>query len=405
VKPIVDRRKEMQGAPGVHALLAGVSLYPHLPQGGGKPAPDSYDMEQLASPALTVFRLAAWLQRRSPKMPLPLKTLRLLLSPSQREIKAEPALEGFAERCTWGNFDQMVKEWRADAREVPESITFFYFGGHGVQRTRTDAVKLMEDFGDGTGSALYRGVAVNNILGGMAPGSPGELNAPIARQQLYFIDACRVQPSKFKKFELMNVPDVLDVPSGGVDDRRAPVFYAAVPGSAAYARDGQETLFGEALLKCLDACGGEPVDTHEGPKWCVTTYSLDKALHAYLAQLNAAHQTDQDCVMLGASRGEIIHYLDGPPQVDVVLEVAPEPAVAFAAVLVEDVFAGRPAWNLPRPVQPNPYCGRLPAGYYRISATIIPPNAAYENFPPVIRLAGWPRGEWKVQVARAGNGK
>jgi hypothetical protein len=396
----------MQGGTGLHAALAGVSLYPHLPGGGEPPAPDAYDMAQLASPALTAFRLATWLQKRSPNMPLALKTLRVLLSPSPHEIQVEPALAAFAERGTWRNFDKMVKEWRADAREAPESTTFFYFGGHGVQRTRTDTVMLMEDFGDGTGGTLHRGVAVNNLLGGMAPGSPGEPNAPIARQQLYFIDACRVQPWKFKQNELANVPDVLDVSLGGADDRRAPVFYAAVPGTAAYARDGEETLFGEALLKCLDACGCKLMETKEGSlKWCVTTYSLDEALHAYLAQLNATHQTDQDCVMLGASREEIIHYLDGPPQVDVVLEVDPEPAVAFAAVWVEDVLAGRPAWNLPRPLHPNPYCGSLPAGYYRISATIDPPNAAYKDFPPVVRLAGWPRREWKVRLARAGNGK
>lgn len=38
---IFDKRNELQGQPGLHALIAGVSSYPHLLGGTGIPAPES----------------------------------------------------------------------------------------------------------------------------------------------------------------------------------------------------------------------------------------------------------------------------------------------------------------------------------------------------------------------------
>src|SRR5437588_42841 len=41
---IFDRRNELQGGPGLHALIAGVSSYPHLPGGTGTPAPARFSI-------------------------------------------------------------------------------------------------------------------------------------------------------------------------------------------------------------------------------------------------------------------------------------------------------------------------------------------------------------------------
>src|SRR4051794_12235067 len=70
--------------PGLHALLIGVSKYPHL-RGGDDEAEETYGLGQLVSPARTVRDLADLLLRDRASLSPPLKTCRLLVSPSTSE--------------------------------------------------------------------------------------------------------------------------------------------------------------------------------------------------------------------------------------------------------------------------------------------------------------------------------
>src|SRR2546422_10325560 len=97
---IFDNRANLQGKPGLHALIAGVSAYPHLPAGTGTPAPDSFGMQQLSSTALSAYKMYRWLEGWQNRLRIPLATCRLLLSPSQDEATVEPRLSGLAEACT-----------------------------------------------------------------------------------------------------------------------------------------------------------------------------------------------------------------------------------------------------------------------------------------------------------------
>jgi hypothetical protein len=78
----------------LHAVLIGVSAYPHLPNGGGAPAPKSFGLKQLSSSALSAFRMHEWLTGAATKLPLPLGSVELLVSPSAGELAAEPRLAG-----------------------------------------------------------------------------------------------------------------------------------------------------------------------------------------------------------------------------------------------------------------------------------------------------------------------
>ena len=113
---VFDERARLQGQPGFHALIAGVSAHPHLPGGMGAPAPDSYGMQQLSSTALTAYKMYCWLVERQNKLPVPLATCRLLLSPSSEEVQREPNLHGLADPCTLDQFRAAASEWRTDAR-------------------------------------------------------------------------------------------------------------------------------------------------------------------------------------------------------------------------------------------------------------------------------------------------
>jgi len=394
---VFDDRARLGNTPGLHALLAGVGMYPHLPRGGAQPAPKDFGMGQLKSPALTAYQLCQWLIRRKDNLPVPLATCRLLLSPTAEEIVAEAALGNNIQRCTWDNFVQEAKAWRKDAGTSPQNQTFFYFGGHGVQRSRTDSVMLMQDFGDGMGGTLHRGAALENIFSAMAP----TFNWPnIARTQFYFVDACRAQPESFKDSELLKVPDVMDVDVGGRDDRRAPIFFASVAGASAYALDGKPTLFGLALKNSLEGDGADLRDDgNGGGEWVVTSHSLDKALSAQLILLNKKHGADQDSRMGGIASDADLHRLDGPPAIDVAMEIDPVAALACTTLHVEHPETNAPACQLPVPMNPHPYVQQLAAGYYRLRASIAPPTPPYFDVPPKLFKASPMNRKWKVKVA------
>lgn len=393
--PIIDNRDNLQGKPGLHALIAGVSAYPHLPAGTGTPAPDSFGMQQLSSTALSAYKMYRWLEGWQNRLRIPIATCRLLLSPSQDEATVEPRLSGLAEACTQNNFRTAARQWRADASSHKENLAFFYFAGHGVQRNKGDQVLLMEDFGDDIEEVtLDKAVDTNNLFYGMAPAA-GRLN--IAQTQLYFIDACRVLPSKFKNFERMTVPDIFNVELSGRDERGALIFYAAVPGSKAYALRGEQTLFSKALLACLTGGAGELKEENGQERWCVSLQSLSEKLGEYIRLQNEENNSEQDFRVNGFGPEAIIHYLDDPPVVDVVFEVDPLDALPFTRVEITD-DVGKQVLSLPQPLNPHPYHRHLPAGYYTISARIDPPQPPFIDCPGRARPVMPPSRSWKGRV-------
>ena len=174
--PLVFVNNELQeGGKGLHALIVGVSHYPHLPDGGGTPAEKSYGMGQLSSTSLTAYKMYRWLLENKDLLPVPLATIRLLLSPSEGELKIEPSIQELlqsnkAKLSTKDNFVLEAKAWRSDARTSEDNVTFFYFAGHGVQRKKDDAVMLLRDFGyPAIGGSLANAAAMENLFYGMAP--------------------------------------------------------------------------------------------------------------------------------------------------------------------------------------------------------------------------------------------
>jgi hypothetical protein len=398
---IVDNRSQLQGKPGLHAIIAGVSAYRHLPGGSDTPATDSYGMEQLSSTALTAYKIYQWLLQRQARMPLPLATVRLLVSPSHDEAaQIGAALNQLGvNACTRQNFAMEAKQWRADASTHNENVTFFYFAGHGVQRSKNDGVLLLEDFGDPNEGTLHNAAEIINIFNGMAP--PASIQKKMARTQFYFVDACRVLPSAFKNFEKMTVPDIFNVELSGADDRQAPIFFATIPGIKAYAVKNEQTLFSKALLKCLNGAAGAPMpeDAHGNVEWHVSVQSINKALDGFFPTLTATPDVDQAFSMGGYPTGDpTVHFLDGPPSVEVVLEVDPQAALPFTRVVIMDIDSGQPVQALPSPLDPHPFTCEVPAGIYSINATIEPSNPLYVNRPGKARQLLPPRFSWRKVV-------
>lgn len=375
---IFDNRAALAAQPGVHLFIVGVSAYAHLPNGSGPPAPNTFGMQQLSSTALTAYRIYQWFLAHQDNLPLPLATCRLLLSPSPSELAVEPALAGLAEAGTRANFVREAKGWQQDANLHRDSITIFYFAGHGVQRTKEDAVLLLADFADpNAGGVLTNSAELHNLFYGMASTAS---RPNMARTQIYFVDACRVWPKQFTNFERLTVPDIFDVESGGIDDRRAPIFFAALPGAKAYALRNDQTLFSKALTQCLNGAAAEAKEETAGnqPKWIVSVYSLSETLESQIEQMNESGGYEQDFELGGKIKDVPLHILTAPPTVEASISIEPPEALAYTSLEIQN-GDGVAVCQVPAPVTPHPYAKPLPAGFYVIRAIIQPPDPRFTN--------------------------
>lgn len=377
---VLDRRTEVDEDSGLHVLLVGVSHYPHLPE-TPPPAdagPPDFGLRSLSSPSITAYRLYEWLLERQDFLPVPLATIRLLLSPSQRELDAEPELNTVgAGSATMQDFAQAVCDWRADARAHPDGMTWLYYGGHGLQRNREEAILTLQDFGDGVGGSLSKTVQLQHVINGMAPTADGPQHS-VARRQIYFSDACREAPLALRDYERMSTGTVFDVPLGGEDDRAVPVFYATYGGARAWGRRGTVSNFGEALLHALMVAADRETDA----RWSVRVYDLHEVIAAYLEEHYGHVEGLTQEVVLGGQNTDnlVLHTLDTPPEVGVDIWVDPAGARDVARLQLVNLVdeAGiQHQWGPPLDAQPLHLT--LPAGMYRVQADIVPPTDAFHG--------------------------
>ncbi len=373
---VIDHREQLQGRAGLHAVIVGVSAYDFLPREENEAFDPQLTMglRQLSSTALSAFKVFCWLQEHQNTLPVPLATVRLLLSPTEAEQAARQEMEGLADPATRPNFDKEAKAWRADAAKDPRNVTFFYFAGHGAQQTPEDALMLMADFGNGEGVRLSNAVDISNIYQGMAA---SDAFPTMAQTQLYFVDACRDFLPAFRNYKPEAAAQIFDVQLNAPDDNRiAPIFFASVPGRQAYARIGQQTLFSEALLRCLSNDAGEIKEIDGEDRWYVSVHSLSEALTQVLA---GSHQH----VVGGMVRDALITFLEQPPSVQVSLEVIPADAVTLTHLEILDNLGHElpspPYPEVPFPLPKHPYECVCPAGTYMIRAIIEPPDPRYTD--------------------------
>src|SRR5205085_4744860 len=151
----------------VHALIIGVSDYLNLPAQGSPPSEATWSLNKLSSPALSAFIVYEFI--RTTALRLPLKTVLLLLSPSQREINVEPRLANATPtRANRQALDTFAADSRNDASQDPNDMTLFYFARHGTQPGSDDEVLMIDDFLTGA-TPLGRCFEIRNLKAGMAP--------------------------------------------------------------------------------------------------------------------------------------------------------------------------------------------------------------------------------------------
>lgn len=383
-------RSEDKG-PGLHALVVGVSDYPNL-IGGATERADTRGLRQLDSAARTAFDITVWLQQVSTRLGHPLRTCRLLASPSEAELQTAPDLAR-ALPATFDNLLAAALAWRDDAATDRAGATLFYFAGHGIQRTRGDSLLLLSDFLD-PGPMLGHAVDLSSIYDGM--GEPDLTD--MAQIQYYFVDACRTDLPGVQKLADRSAPALWDVTMGGGDDRIAPIFYAAASGLPAYgsAIPGGISAFGSDLLACFQGAAAERVRGPDGEaQWVVTIGSLARSLRQLIGSSNPGAGRKLRSFMLDkwTEMDATIAVLPAAPLVDCVLQLAPVDAAACASVALAQGAKGR-SYSFAAPL-PNIFQAEA-GGYVLRAAVPADANPPYPELEEVIMVLP-PRFVYPVQ--------
>lgn len=328
---VVDNRAEMPGA-GTHALVIGVSAHQFLPDFDDPPNPNTWNLRSIGSSAISAANLAQCLWTR-PDLYKPLKTLRVLLSPTAAELAQLPAWASTVPSPTRTEMEQAIWDWHVDCQDSRDSVSFFSFSGHGISYSRNDSGLLLvtADFFRPTGPRLNALVSADNIFGGMAP---QDAQDDIARQQFYVFDCCRTYESHIVQFDERSVPPVLDVinTEGVRDDRRSFRAYAVPFNDAAFASAGAQTYFGAAVLDALLKSGRSA----DGGAWQVDGIALQGRLDARYPV-----QTSRTAEIKVTAKSPVLRTLQVAPQVDVLFKLDPDPGVGARQVSLESAPASR----------------------------------------------------------------
>lgn len=366
----------LEGRPGLHALLIGVSDDPNLPP-VSVPAsldagPPDFGLRSLTGAASSADRLAQWLINHRDCFNVPLATCRLLISPSAAERAANPSLRNCVEKVDLTHAATAAREWQECAAKHPDNIAFFYFAGHGLQRRAgesvTDQVLLLSEFGDTQNTIFHHSFSAEDLIKSMAPGRPATPVAKIARTQYFLFDACRSAPKAlYEQYDSVPCSALFDVFARTSDDnRRILVLHAAEAASNAYSHPGGFTYLNEALLKCLNGGVGERdrVIDLQRPRWNVTAGELERGIDYYLQAESIANRVFQRAVVSGnLPVNTVFCRLNGPPTLPLTVLLNPASSCQHTQVQFHDDRDGM-ARPLSPPINPHPHTFSLEAGIY-----------------------------------------
>ena len=417
---VYDNRAALQaaGQSGMHAFITGVSKYSYLAKPGEALTPNGWGMRRLSSTSLTAYLIFDWLLRvaESNLLTVPLATCRLLLSANQNELDravspvittVPPMRDMSVPACNLKNFRDTAAAWRQDAMQQQTDVTFFYFAGHGIQEAANQAL-LLEDFG-GTDPIGWHMMDALSIHAGMAPFAnhrgdpPPALARPdIARTQFYFIDACRNRPPVMPRFQQLRINSAFDVEEPDfVDDRQAPIFFAALPEGVAQSDPKQQTLFSMALFRCLSGEAAHAPDETDARKsrYYISAHSLNEGLERPLNEINKQLGGQQTWDTHKVGKDAILCYLPGPPSVPISIVVDPESAKDRTSVKVKDVNTEIDVCSFKSPPDEHPFAKSLPAGMYQLMP-VVEGVTASAPAPKKVTILVEPLRQrlWKVKV-------
>ncbi|WP_394357066.1 caspase family protein [Tropicibacter oceani] len=293
---------------------------------------EAQGLGQLYVSALTARRFFDWICMDYDVDEAPIVSCRLLLSPTDEERTADPAISTHELTPTLANCKAAITACIRDINALPEaarerSRLIFFFSGHGLQSTIDRQILLPSDFlGDGLPS-FNHALSTKNLLNG--------LNSIRVPYRYYFLDACRNDTNEIRQVQpkgdefLPEYPTYHSYPKIEVDA----LLYATTAAQRAWQpRHPSEgpTLFGQALLEGLRGRPHIRLED-EGGKPSVKFFNLESYMNGRIAELLKSHQStaDQRVQPGGLPRPRVVTQLRAPypataPQVPMPPMTAPE---------------------------------------------------------------------------------
>jgi len=358
-----------EGQPGTHAFIVGISNYDFLPGNADPANAATFSLRKLSSPATSAYLFHKWLSDANTKLSRPLATSHLLLAPSDVERATHPGMAEYA-GATVSDFIREIRQWRRLCSTNRDAQAIFYFCGHGVQAHDRDAVLLLQDFGDPHAAPENGCIRFSNIFDGMAPHTIlGQDDCrDIAREQVYFVDACRENPDQLKGLRTFQGVSAFSSPLADEDNRNAPVFFGTIPGDKSYGKAGSVSIFTGALLEGLQqACDGVLPDDAGTPTWPVRVQFLHKVVKRLLTRSGAPSQRIGN--LQGLVGDPTLHFLPQAPEIDAEVDIAPADIVNGATIEIDALSQQVCVWTTSATPPPRyPYKIIMPLGFYKIRA-------------------------------------
>lgn len=314
---------------GAHALVIGVGEYPWL-NGGTQPRFAHFEgMGQLSSPPESARAFADWMLSptgyHNPAYPL--ASLDLLIADSSTDQFVPPGgASTTIQRARFADINTAILSWFQRGHAHADNLLLFFYCGHGVA-SGIDMTLLPEDYGSQQTPpqmSLNLAIDFNGFYLGM--------DSCAAKNQLFFIDACRVASGLLIRTHNFSgnpvIPGMAQVIS---PPRNAPIYYGAVPGISAYGRKGKTSFFTEALLKAFRGAGADDISG----TWALQTDTLHRGIHHHLRRA-VANTAAAGQLSMASNVGQPLafHQLTGLPEcpVDVLCDPESDTAIANLAV-------------------------------------------------------------------------
>ncbi|MEM1324271.1 MAG: caspase family protein [Bacteroidota bacterium] len=357
-------QEAITNGPATHAIVIGVGTYPHLAGGAQRLTASNDGMGQLTSPPVSARAFADWLIHSYHNPTKPLASVALLLSePASSSFKNTATnIEHSVTRADIFNVKAALREWKNRGDSHPDNLLIFFFCGHGIAQG-PDTSLLLADYGAVEANVLEGAIDFKTFQEAMK-------RQCAAKQQLFFVDACRVSSDTLiEKTNYVGDPILI---GPGMGRSITPIFYSTLAGEQAFGRVNAPSYFTEKLLKALNGAGAH----NQYDDWRVSTSRLKDAIDAFM---NRATQDGAQKVQIPIAEELLnfdFHFLKTAPMIEVRVQCKPVNATRAAQLSCESTN-GSALRKERAQLSERPWDVIVPVGEYQFSAHFA--NGNFQN--------------------------